>query len=110
MGTLNFEQRKIIFSLLAHGSHLNEIAKILSLDPTSISKEIKRNCFQTKEESEKKSCRQAIRYPYCCNHCSLKYSACHFTQYKYDAKSAEEKANHRLKCSRVGIDVEQEDY
>lgn len=73
---LNFEQRKIIASQLSHGAKLCEIAQLLDNDPTSISKEIKRNHIATKthHKDNKKMCKQTLRYPYCYNHCHLKYT------------------------------------
>ena len=40
---ITFEQRKLISSGIVHKYKLKEIAELLSLDPTSISKEVKRN-------------------------------------------------------------------
>lgn len=40
---INFEQRKLIASGVAHKYKLKEIAETLDIDPTSISKEVKRN-------------------------------------------------------------------
>ena len=40
---INFEQRKIIHLSISHNFKLIQIAKLLELDPTSISKEVKRN-------------------------------------------------------------------
>ena len=40
---LNFEQRKTITSGIAHNYKLKDIADLIHFDPTSISKEVKRN-------------------------------------------------------------------
>ncbi len=40
---INFEQRKTIHLSISHNFKLIQIAKLLELDPTSISKEVKRN-------------------------------------------------------------------
>ncbi len=40
---INLEQRKVISSGIAHNDKLIEISKRLSLDPRSISREVKRN-------------------------------------------------------------------
>ena len=42
---INFEQRKLISSKIAHNDKLIEIAEKLDLDPRSISKEVRRNRF-----------------------------------------------------------------
>ena len=40
---INFEQRKVISSGIVHKYKVKEIAEALGFDPTSISKEVKRN-------------------------------------------------------------------
>ena len=40
---ISFDQRKVINSGIAHGYKLKEIGESLGLDPTSVSKEVKRN-------------------------------------------------------------------
>ena len=40
---INFEQRKTICSCIAHNFKVKDIGELLELDPTSISKEVKRN-------------------------------------------------------------------
>lgn len=109
---LNFEQRKIISSQLSHSAKLCEIAELLGKDPTSISKEIKRNRIIVKQhhKDNKKMCKYTIRYPYCCNHCHLKYTSCTFDQFKYDAKIAQQKADYNLKQSRIGINMSEEEF
>ena len=108
---LNFDQRKIINSCLSQNKKLCEIATLLDMDPTSISKEIKRNRILTKEGIEKKKyCKKTLRYPYCCNGCNLKYSTCPFNQFKYDSKTAQDKANYRLINSRKGLNITKEDF
>ena len=39
---INFEQRKMIVSCITHNKNSCEIAAILNVDPTSISKEVKK--------------------------------------------------------------------
>lgn len=108
---LNFEQRKIIRSMLSHKAKLVEIATILNMDPTSISKEIKRNRYISKNGSiQNKECKYTKRFPYCCNHCSLKYTTCSFNQYTYEAKRAQEKADYLLKHSRIGLNITENDF
>lgn len=107
---LKFEQRKQIGSMLSHGNKLVEIAKILEMDSTSISKEIRRNRIMVKKAMEKKACKHTMRFPYCCNACQLKYTTCPFNQYRYDAKIAQEMADAKLVNVRRGINIEEEDF
>ena len=50
---LIFDQRKIINSCLSQNKKLCEIAVLLDMDPTSVSKEIKRNRIYYKSRKKK---------------------------------------------------------
>lgn len=107
---LTIEKRKIITNMLSHGAKLCEIGEILNMDPTSISKEIKRNRVISKQGKTNKICKKLDRYPYICNHCKLKYTTCVFTQYKYEATKADELANHKLVYSRTGLNIDEQEF
>jgi len=109
---LNLEQRKIISQLLTHESKLCEIADLLNVDATSISKEIKRNRIITRNGYKQvtKMCKYTTRYPYVCNFCQKKYSLCPFKQFRYDANKAQQKADFLLKKSRLGVNLTPEQF
>ena len=108
---LTFDQRKVISNMLASRKKLYEIAHALDKDPTSISKEIKRNRVKCKVGYHtNKVCIELDRYPFVCNNCKNKYYDCPFSQYKYDAKKADEKAKIRLVHSRTGLNIEQNEF
>lgn len=108
---LNFEERKLINSMISHGAKLIEIASILDKDPTSISKEIKRNRYISKDGIEKnKMCKKLLRYPYVCNACNLRHTTCPFTQFRYEAKVSQYKYNKRLVNTRVGLNIDKESF
>jgi transposase, IS30 family len=108
---LNLEQRKSISNMLSKEYTCVEIADILQLDPTSISKELKRNRILVKKGiTHDKVCKHTLRYPYVCNGCAKKYNACPFTQYRYDSKAAQTYAEMRLIQTRQGLNMTQEDY
>lgn len=111
---LSFDQRKIINSLLCKNSKLKEIAMILDFDPTSISKEIRRNRFLNQHHSSNKAkttCKKLIRFPYVCNGCRLRYgNTCPFDKFKYDPKFADTKAKENLVLSRRGLDIDSNDF
>lgn len=70
---LRIEDRLIIEYGLDQNYSLKEIAEKLKKDPTTISKEIKRNkCRKTSKfkEHDIKQCSKLSRYPYVCNGCS----------------------------------------
>jgi len=109
---LNLEQRKLIARLLSRESKLCEISDLLNVDPTSIAREIKRNRFMTRKAYGQlnKVCKHTIRYPYVCNFCQKKYSLCPFTQYRYEAEKAQDKADYLLKQSRIGVNLTPDEF
>ena len=107
---LNENQRKLIASMLTKKMKLVEIADLLEMDPTSISKEIKRNRVLSKKGLKDKVCKYTTRYPYVCNGCMKKYNLCPFTQYKYDSHSAQKAADYNLVTSRQGLNMTDEEY
>jgi len=108
---LNFEQRKLISHMLSQHYALIEIADLLQINPSSISKEIKRNRILTKKgKVSDQMCKHSIRFPYVCNGCPKKYNACPFTQFNYDFKQAQHAADYRLVHTRQGLNMTSEEY
>ena len=106
---ITLEQRKIIGSGVAHNYKVKDIAEALGLDPTSISKEVKRNRIEV-SIGLKNDCKRTKRWPYVCTGCNKRYNNCPYTKYKYDAKKAQEKADINLVNSRRGIDITSEEF
>ena len=106
---LTFEQRKIISSGISHKYKLKDIGENLLVDPTRVSKEVKRNRTET-SIGLKSNCKKTQRWPYVCTGCKNKYNNCPYTKYKYDAFKAQEKADTNLINSRRGIDVSDEEF
>ena len=108
---LTFEQRKVISNGISHNYKLKEIAETLGFDPTSISKEVKRNRESTSIGTNITNCKKSNRWPFVCTGCNKKYNnQCFFTKYKYDAKKAQNKADINLITSRKGIDVDSDEF
>ena len=108
---LTFEQRKVISNGISHKYKLKEIAETLGFDPTSISKEVKRNREQITIGKNVTDCNKVNRWPFVCTGCNKKYNnQCCFTKYKYDAKKAQDKADVNLVNSRKGIDITSEEF
>lgn len=109
---INFEQRKLISSGIAHNDKLIEIAVRLDLDPRSISKEVRRNRVPIDYESEYiVKCPNLNRWPLVCTKCKFRYSRdCSYTKFKYDARIAQRKADANLINSRKGIDLDSEEF
>ena len=107
---INFEQRKTIASCISHNKKVCEIAIILGLDPTAISKEVKRNRTQTKFGLYHQDCIKLNRWPYVCTNCPKKYTTCRLNQFRYDAKIAQSNADLNLIDSRKGIDLTSDEF
>ena len=109
---INFEQRKLISSGIAHNDKLIEIAERLDLDPRSISKEVRRNRVPVDYTTEYVvKCPNLNRWPLVCTKCKLRYSRdCFYTKLKYDAKKAQGKADANLINSRKGIDLDSDEF
>jgi len=108
---LTLEQRKVISNGISHNYKLKEIAETLGFDPTSISKEVKRNREATTIGKNITNCKRTNRWPYVCAGCSKKYNnQCCFTKYKYDVQKAQNKADINLVNSRKGIDIDSEKF
>ena len=106
---LTFEQRKTISSGISHGYKLKVIGENLMVDPTSISKEVKRNRIEI-SIGLKNDCEKTQRWPYVCTGCKERYNNCPFTKYKYDASTAQKNADNNLINSRKGIDVDDDEF
>ena len=104
---LTYEQRKVIVNGITHKYTAKEISEALGFDPTSISKEVKRNRFIYSMGKSNSNCNKTTRWPYVCSNCNKKYNnQCFFNKYRYDAKRAQDKANVNLINSRKGLDIE----
>ena len=108
---LTFEQRKVISNGISRNYKLKEIGETLGFDPTSISKEVKRNRDTISIGLNVSNCKRTNRWPYVCSGCNKKYNnKCFYTKYKYDAQKAQNKADTNLINSRKGIDIDSEDF
>ena len=112
MSHLTDDDRKTISNMLAHKARCIEIANKIGCDPTTISKEIKKNRVITKEAKGDKKilCKKLERFPYVCLDCPKKYTICTLTQLRYDAGFAQKKYEYRLHESRRGIDLTKEEH
>jgi len=100
---------------LERGTTFKEIASIISKDPTTVSKEIKRNKIVKKADShsvhkdaqrtikETPRCPLLVRAPYVCNGCKKNRHKCGYNKEFYYAKNAQIKYEETLVESRSGI-------
>ena len=91
---LTFEQRKVISNSISHNYKLKEFAETLGFEPTSISKEEKRNRKSINIGLNSTDFKKLNRWPYVCSGCNKKYNNqfC-FTKFKYDAGKSQNKAD-----------------
>ena len=104
---LNFDKRIVIANGVGKKLKLKEIAELVGTDPTTISKELKRN--RSKFNDLTKPCDRLSRFPYVCNGCKNKYTVCGYAKYEYYAKSAQVKADNKLIANRSGISLSEKD-
>ena len=111
---ITFEQRKVISSMISSNHKLKEIGEALNLDPTSTSKEVKRNrtrLYPVHNPSlNLKVCSKLDRFPYVCNTCKYRYEPCPFEKYIYKVNEAQNKANSKLILSRRGLDSNSDEF
>lgn len=111
---ISFDQRKVIQRMISDKNKLKDIGKTLGLDPTSVSKEIKRNRTRLypghNPNLNLKVCSKLDRYPYVCNTCKYRYSLCPFEKYIYKANDAQNKAHTKLVLSRRGLDSDSNEF
>jgi IS30 family transposase len=109
---LSFDDRLTIQEALKVGSTFKAVARHLGKDPTTISREIKRNItivHTSHQRKDKKGnpiievCPLLLKAPFCCNPCKKLSSVCIYDKHKYFAKEAQKKYELTLKDSREGI-------
>ena len=120
----NIEKRAILSRMVAKSNKAKEIGEILNMDPTSISRELKRNRIKTKEvENDGTLCNSCFYNSGCsikkvcgslscsqrCNGCP-KEGYCPLEQYMYIPDIAEEMARDRLITTREGANLTYEEY
>lgn len=108
---INYEQRKTIASGIAHNMKVKNIGELLDLDPTGISREVKRNrTIVNPIKNTIEICPLLKRWPYVCTNCKKRYRDCPFNKFIYNAKKAQKKADYNLIMSRKGLDITSDDF
>ena len=113
MSHLTEENRKTIASGIAHNLTLRELANEIGCDPTTISKEVKKNRIISKEAigtRKKFLCKKLEKWPFVCVDCPHKYRDCVLTQLKYVAQIAQKKYIYRLHETRKGLNLTKEEH
>lgn len=100
---LTIEDRILIEQLLKLNYKLKDIASIIEVYPSTISREIKKRRISGKNNF--KECELTNRYPFVCHNCNFK-SNCKKKKYYYNYKKAQENYKTILINSRTGIDMD----
>lgn len=96
---------------MTHNYKVKDIGELLDLEPTSISKEVKRNRVPMNLRNDtESSCDKLKQWPYVYNNCKNRYGNCPYVKFKYDAKIAQRIANANLINSRKGIDLDDTEF
>lgn len=116
---LTLDDRLIIQTRLMTRESFKSIGKEIGKDPTTISKEVKRNLTKrpsdyTKKAPdgkiiEKESCEQLLSAPYVCNGCKKK-RVCKLDKQMYDSKGAHKAYLSLLSEAREGIPLTKEEF
>ena len=108
---ITFEQRKTISSGIAHNMKVKNIAELISVDPTGISREVKRNRSIVEPIKQNNNCCPKLkRWPYVCTNCKNRYKECSFNKFIYNPKNAQDFADYNLKSSRRGLDITSDEF
>ena len=98
---LTIEDRILIEELLRENYKLKDIARVVEVYPSTISREIK---SRRKGNKELSVCNKTNHYPFICFNCSKKVH-CNKRKYYYNYKEAQKDYENKLKYSRIGIDM-----
>lgn len=98
---LTIENRILIEELLKQNYKLKDIARAISTEPSTISREIKKRRTANKRTIE---CNKTSRFPFVCFNCPKKYQ-CNKKKYYYSYSAAQKDYENKLKYSRIGIDM-----
>lgn len=110
---MTHEDRITIETSLTNNESLKDIAKCIGKDPTTISKEIKRNRVELLPTSFNHEpgyldlipiCEKTKRFPHVCNACPKRRS-CRLIKYYYKAADAQHEYLYNLSDSRKGYDI-----
>lgn len=98
---LTIEDRMLIEQLLKNNYKLKDIANIVEVYPSTISREVKNRKISN---NMTKICNKTLRFPFVCNGCEKK-TTCRNKKYFYNYANAQKDYDRKLKYSRIGIDM-----
>lgn len=107
---LTLEERTELQDCLYHGVSFKAIGRRLGKDPTTISKEVKRNIAVTAATAEDAElCPRLLRAPFVCNGCQRR-KWCRLEKHMYYARQAQQEYERKLVESRSGVSMNREEF
>lgn len=91
----------LIEQLLRENYKLKDIAHVIEVESSTISREIK---YRRKSNNSLLICDKTKKYPFVCVNCSKK-GHCNKKKFYYNFKEAQKDYENKLKYSRIGIDI-----
>lgn len=117
---LTLDERIEIQECLDKEMSFKAIAKRISKDPTTVSKEVKKHLLiknknvntlsDASSVQQKKICPYLLRAPYVCNGCKKRHYYCGFQKQLYNAKNAQKEYSTLLSEAREGIPLNKEEF
>ena len=110
---LSLDQRIEIQECLGHEMSFKAIARRISKDPTTVSKEVKKHAQLTPTtviKSKPESCPTLMKPPFVCNGCKRKRTECAFDKRFYYAKHANDAYKKMLVDCREGVCLNQASF
>lgn len=98
---LTIEDRMLIEQLLRENYKLKDIARVIEVESSTISREIK---YRRKSNNSSFICDKTNKYPFICVNCSKKVH-CNKKKFYYNFREAQKDYENKLKYSRIGIDM-----
>ena len=98
---LTIEDRMLIEQLLRENYKLKDIARVIEVESSTISREIK---YRRKANNSSFICDKTNKYPFVCVNCPKKVH-CNRKKFYYNFREAQKDYENKLKYSRIGIDM-----
>ena len=98
---LTIEDRMLIEQLLRENYKLKDIARVIEVESSTISREIK---FRRKANNSSFICDKTNKHPFVCVNCPKKVH-CNKKKFYYNFREAQKDYENKLKYSRIGIDM-----
>ena len=107
---LALKDRERIQDCLYNKMTFKAIAKLIQKDPSTVSKEIKKNMTVKTGGKSETACKLLLAPPFVCNPCAKRTHNCGYNKQHYYAKLADNKYRELLVSAREGTPLNSEDF